>query len=182
MKALAYRCSVALIILFVSASVCAAQQMDRLIDWQPVVPGSNANVPGLEIVGIRINETHVMMGKPFTADEDWLDKLTFRIRNTSDKTISVFWFNVAFPEMDLGNGGYAGVGILYDAKKSSDQGKRISPGGEADVTLATGLLNALRHGPQRLRGTTHLTILNLCSWVAVFEDGSKVGGTSVRKP
>lgn len=72
--------------------------------------------------------------KPFTADEDWLDKLTFRIRNTPDKTIGAFWLNVAFPGTDLGRGGYAGVGILYDAKKSSDQNKRILPGGEVDVT------------------------------------------------
>src|SRR5436305_836612 len=72
--------------------------------------------------------------KPFTADEDWLDKLTFRIRNTPDKTIGAFWLNVAFPGTDLGRGGYAGVGILYDAKKSSDQDKRILPGGEVDVT------------------------------------------------
>ena len=179
MKAPAYRCPVALIILFVSASVCAAQQMDRLVDWQPVVPGSKTNVAGLEIVGITVNETHVVMGKPFTADEDWLDKLTFKIKNTSDKTISVFWFTVAFPETDLDRGGYAGMGIQYG--RSADQGKRISPGGEVDVTLAIGLLNALRHSPHRPRGS-HLTILNLCKWVAVFEDGSNVGGASPKKP
>jgi len=108
--------------------------MDRLVDWQPVgAASSKTNVAAVEIVGIRINEAHVTMGKPFAADEDWLDKLTFRIRNTSDKTISAFWFKVAFPETDLPNGGYAGIGILFDAKKSSDQGKRISPGGEMDV-------------------------------------------------
>ena len=183
MKTLASRCSAAVIILVVWASLCAAQQMDRLVDWQPVgAASSKTNVAAVEIVGIRINETHVTMGKPFAADEDWLDKLTFRIRNASDKTISAFWFNVAFPETDLPNGGYAGIGILFDAKKSSDQGKRISPGGEMDVPLAVGLLMALRHSPRRLPGTTQLTKLNLYSWFVAFEDGSNVTGTSLRKP
>ena len=182
MKTLAYRCSAALIGLFVWASLCAAQQMDRLVDWQPVeAPTSNKDMTALEIIGIKVNETHVRMGEPFTADKDWLDKLTFRIRNTSDKTISAFWFNVAFPETDLPNGGYAGVGILFDAKKSSDQGKRISPGGEVDVALAVPTLMALRLQP-RLPGTTQLTRLNFCSWFAIFEDGSNVSGRSLRKP
>src|SRR5262245_10123182 len=179
MKTLACQCSIAGITVFVWASVCAAQQMDRLVDWQSVVPGSNASVP-LEIVGIKINETPVAMGKSFTADEDWLDKVTFIIRNTSDKTISAFWFNVAFPGTNLGRKGYAGIGILFDATKDSDQDKRILPGRAVDVTLAVGLLSAIKHDPQRLQ--THVTTLNLVSWFTIFEDGSRLSGTSLRKP
>jgi hypothetical protein len=183
MKTLAYRGSAVVIILFVWASLCAAQQMDRLVDWQPeVAPTSNGTLAPLEIVGIMVNDTPVKMGKPFAADEDWLDKLTFRIRNISDKTISAFWFNVALPETDLPNGGYAGIGILFDAKKSSDQGKRILPGGELDIPLAVPFLNALRHSPHRLPGTTQWTRLNIHSWFVVFDDGSNARGTSLKKP
>src|ERR1044071_1914132 len=116
MKTSAYRRLAAVTILFVLAPVGAAQRMDRVIDWQLVIPPPKAaDIPAVKIVGMRVNEMQITAGKSFMADEDWLDKLTFKIKNVSDKTIDKFWFHVAFPEIDLGSGGHPGLGGLDKA-------------------------------------------------------------------
>jgi hypothetical protein len=165
----------AVIILFVWASVCAAQQTDRIIDWLPTVPRSNAGIPALEIVGIRVNQTQILTGKPFSADEDWLDKLTFRVRNNSDKTVNKFWFNLVFPEIDLGHGGHAGLGILYDATKNPDQGKGISTGSEVEVALAPDKLLMFRQTSMKT-GTVRLTLVHITPGAVFFEEGSGAYG------
>ena len=180
MKTSIYRQLCAVLILL--ASIAAAQQATRLIDWQPVVPSPNANVRAIQVVGITVNATHVITGEPFSANDDWLDKLTFKIRNVSDKTITVFWFHVAFPEIDLGDGGHAGLGILYESDKSPDGRNRIAPGSEVAVTLAADKLHLLRQTSNRMIGTTHLTRLNILPGAAFFDDGSSVSGISLRRP
>jgi hypothetical protein len=171
MKAPAREWLAAVAMVFIFVSVGAAQQMQRLIDWPPVMVGPSANTPALELVKVRVNETQIILGKSFSADEDWLDKLTFRVRNISDKTVTAFWFNVAFPEIDPGHGGHP-TAIQYDARKSSDPGKRIPPGGEVEVTLAREKLANIRETNMKTMGTTHLTMLNVLPGVVFFDDGS----------
>ncbi|HEX8098275.1 MAG TPA: hypothetical protein VF507_09575, partial [Pyrinomonadaceae bacterium] len=56
--------------------VAFGQQQDRIVDWQPVRTMSEAKV--LEIVDIKVAGKPVTIGHAFTADEDWLNTLTFR--------------------------------------------------------------------------------------------------------
>src|SRR4051794_40838479 len=72
-----------------------SQQPDRVVDWQPVRLGSQARV--LEIVDIKVDGKAIVIGQPFAAGEDWLDTLTFRVRNISGKSITILGFGVAFP-------------------------------------------------------------------------------------
>jgi hypothetical protein len=161
------------------ASIATSQEMNRLVDWQLVVPGSDAKA--LEIVGITVNQTNITTGRPFSAGEDWLDKLTFKVRNTSDKTITLFAFGVAFPEIELGGGRTAMLSIPYDAQKNPPKRQPLSPGSEVELTLPPDQLALLRQVSLKRIGTVHLTRVNILPGLVNFADGSKLGGISLRK-
>jgi hypothetical protein len=74
------------IIIFSLGMTVDAQETSRLVDWPKGYQGSDAKV--LEIVGITVKDTNITIGQFFVASDDWLDKLTFRIRNVSAKTIT----------------------------------------------------------------------------------------------
>jgi len=161
------------------ASVSAAQQTTRLVDWQSVPP--DLHPKALEIVSIAVDQTRITTGEPFSADEDWLDELTFRVRNVSDKTVTLFHFGVAFPELGHGDGSYPGFSIGYNVKKTSDNLKPISPGSEVALKLPADQLAAIRQASAKLIGTTHLTRVTILPGAVDFADGSKLGGISLRK-
>ena len=89
----------AAIITFSIPFLVYGQQADRIVDWHPVRQGTEARV--LEIVDIKVNGKSIEIGQLFAADEDWLDTLTFRVRNVSGKTITVLGFGVGFPELGV---------------------------------------------------------------------------------
>ena len=177
MKTLTHRSLGAVIILLVFASVSAAQQIDRLVDWQRVEPDLHAKV--LKIIAITVNQTPITTGEPFSAPQDWLDKLTFRLRNVSDKTITRFQFGLAFPETE--DGGISPVfPFEYNDKPKSELRKSLSPGGEVELTIPADTLAMLRVIMQR-RGKSQLTRANILPAVVTFADGSQFGGISLRK-
>src|SRR5439155_3358755 len=138
-------------------SLGSGQERDRLVDWQPVVLGSDAKA--LEIVNITVNGKTVTTGHAFTAGEDWLDTLSFRVRNISGKTISVFAFGVAFPEIDLG-GRSAMLSIPYNAdsyRRESSERSPLLPDSEVDLKLPKDQLGMLRQISMKRIGTTYLT-------------------------
>ena len=166
-----------IIILSLSMTV-AAQETNRLVDWPTVAPPSDAKV--LEIIRITVKDTDVTPGQYFAASDDWLDKLTFRIRNVSDKTITRFGFGIGFPELDLGGGGMAGFSVGYGTDKQP--GKPIPPGAEVEVSLPADQVEIIRQRlAVRLIGTSHLTHIRVLPGLASFTDGSGKSGFSLRK-
>jgi hypothetical protein len=159
------------------------QERDRLVDWQSVTLGSDAKV--LEVVDITVNGKSVTTGHAFTGGEDWLDTLSFRVRNISGKTITLFSFGVAFPEIDLGGGRSAMLSIPYDAdspRKNSGERKPMLTGSEVDLKLPQDRLVMLRQISMKSIGTTYLTRVNILPGLVNFADGSKLGGISLRRP
>jgi hypothetical protein len=179
MKTLTHRSLGAVIILLVFAAHNAAQQTNRLVDWQSVEPDLHPKV--LKIVAITANRTPITTGEPFSADEDWLDKLTFRLRNVSDKTITAFQLGLAFPELGSG-GSYPDPAIPfgYNDKPNSEHQESLSPGSEVALTIPADKLAMLRVNMQR-RGKLHLTRANILRAVVTFSDGLQFGGISLRK-
>src|SRR6266542_5086858 len=184
-RALAFISQRVLVVVIVGLSLpslSSGQGRDRLVDWQPVVLGSDAKV--LEIVNISVGGKSVTTGHTFTADEDWLDTLNFRVRNISDKTISLFAFGVAFPEIDLG-GRIAMLSIPYSAdstRRDSSERNALLPDGEVDLKLPKDQLGMLRQMSMKSIGTTYLTRVSILPGLVNFADGSKLGGISLRRP
>src|SRR4051812_5097274 len=73
------------------------QQSERVVDWLPI--RIKLNDRALEITDIRVEGKSITAGQPFAANDDWLETLTFRVRNISGKTVTIFGFGVAFPEL-----------------------------------------------------------------------------------
>jgi len=156
------------------------QQPERLVDWHPVRLGSKERV--LEIVDIKVNGKSIQTGQPFAAGEDWLDTLTFRVRNVSGKTITVIGFGVAFPELNVGRG-IPMFSVVYGDYTNTDPNARKSllADEEVDLKLPKDQLEGMRSASANTRGTHHLSKLNILPGVVTFEDGSGIGGISLRK-
>jgi hypothetical protein len=157
-----------------------SQQPYRVVDWQPVRLGSKARV--LEIVDIKVEGKSISAGVPFAAGEDWLDTLTFRVRNVSGKTITVFGFGVGFPEINPG-GPTPMLSVVYGDYTKTDASARKTLLADADVDLKIrkDQLEGMRHVSMNTMGTSNLSRLNILPGVVTFEDGSTIGGFSLRK-
>lgn len=158
-----------------------AQQSERIVDWQPVRLGSEARV--LEIVDIKVDDKSIQIGQPFAAGEDRLDTLTFRVRNVSGKTITVLGFGVGFPELGVG-GPMPMFSISYGDYNQTNPGARKSllADEEVDLKLPKDQLEGMMHVSTNTIGTPHLRKLNILPGLVTFEDGSRIGGFSLRKP
>lgn len=160
----------------------SGQEPDRVVDWQPVRLTSEAKV--FEIVDIKVAGKSIIIGQPFAADNDWLDALTFRVRNVSGKTITVLGFGVAFPELNDSGGVSPMFSITYSAesvKKDSGARKPLMPNEEMDLKLPKDQLAIMRRVSMGKTGTANLSKVNILSGLANFADGSSVGGFSLRR-
>jgi|GEM_PF-3230044 len=156
------------------------QQSDRFVDWHPVRLGSEARV--LEIVDIKVDGKPIEIGQPFAAGEDWLDTLTFRVKNVSGKTITVLGFGVGFPELGV-SGPIPMFSVTYGDYKNTNPAARKTfvADEEVDLKLPKDQLEGMRSVSTNTIGTHHLTRLTILPGVVSFEDGSRVGGFSLRK-
>jgi hypothetical protein len=159
-----------------------AQEQNRVVDWHAVVPASDARV--LEIVDIKVDGKPITIGQPFTANERWLNTLTFTVRNISRKTVSLFAFGVAFPEIDA-SGRTPMLSIPYNAEathRDSSTRKPLLPDEEVDLKLPEDRLETVRQISMKLLRTTNLSKVNILPGLVTFTDGSRIGGISLRRP
>jgi hypothetical protein len=161
--------------------LASGQQQDRVVDWQPVLITSEAKV--LEIVDVKVAGESITIAHFFTANEAWLNTLTFRVRNISGRTIEHFGFGVAFPEINA-NGRTPMFSITYYGAESTKgvagARKLLMPDEEVDLKLPEDQLEIMRQVSMKLTGTSNLSKVNILPGLVGFEDGSGVGGFSLR--
>ena len=169
------------IIIISIATTVSAQETNRLVDWPTVSPPSDAKV--LEIIRITVKDTNVTPGQYFVAADDWLDKLTFRIQNVSDKTITRCGFGVGFPELNPGGEGKGmpGFSVVHDTLRNPGKLQPIPPGAVVEVSLPPDQLKIIQQAAIRLTSTSHLTRIVILPGLATFADGSDIGGYSLRR-
>lgn len=130
------------VVTFVAASPAFSQDKKRIIKWQeaPIPAGAIMSstkkvvpqIDVLEIVDFAVAGKSIAMGESFTADEEWLQNLTVRIKNISNTGISIVQLNFFLPQLMPGGPmvtlcyGCGDVGI----------GKTISPGDEVELKIA----------------------------------------------
>ena len=83
------------------------QAKDRIIEY-PIFPvgfieqAERINPSGLknvlEIVDVKVAGRSITIGKPFSAEEDWLKSLVFRMKNTSERSITGARIHFGLPE------------------------------------------------------------------------------------
>jgi hypothetical protein len=74
------------------------QEADRVVEKI-----STKNEP-LEIAELRTKTKRVSLDQPFPSGDDWLEGMTFRLKNVSGKTLRRAELELIFPEIKLGNG------------------------------------------------------------------------------
>ena len=158
-----------------------AQESNRLVDWPTVSPPSSAKV--LEIIRITVKDTSVTPGQYFVAADDWLDKLTFRIQNVSDKTITRCGFGIGFPELNPGGEGEGmpGFSVVYDTLRNPGKLQPLPPEAVVEVSLPADQLKIIQQAAIRILGSSHLTRIKILPGLVTFADGSGIGGFSLRK-
>ena len=163
-----------------------AQQQDRLVEWQPVVVQSETNV--LEIVDIEVAGKSITIGHSFTADDNWLNTLTFKVKNLSGKTIKHFGFGVTFPELQTkANTGTPGFSVTYLGDESlrapagNEQKRPLMVDEEVELKMPEDQLAIMKQISQRLRGTSSLSKLNITLGLVHFEDGSGMSRVSFKR-
>ena len=161
--------------------LASGQLQDKLVDWQPVILKSEAKV--LEMVDIKVAGESIRIGHFFNANEAWLNTLTFRVRNISGKTIKYFGFGVAFPEIDA-NGHAPMFSITHGVESTkgvASARKLLMPDDEVDLKLPEDQLEIMRQISLKLTGTSNLSRVKLLPGLVGFEDGSRIGGFSLRR-
>ena len=164
------------------AFIVSGQQQDRVVDWQPILIKSQAKV--LELVDLKVEGKSITIGDFFTANEAWLNTLTFRVRNISGKTIEHLGFGVGFPEINA-NGRTPMFSITYYGAESTkgvaSERKLLMPDEEVDLKLPEDQLEIMRQVSMKLTGTSNLSKVNILPGLVGFEDGSGVGGFSLQR-
>src|SRR5688572_19057942 len=97
-------------LLIFTASV-AAQSQQKVLLWSDHPIGSHnqrtraphqifKQLDAIEIQSINVGGKAIAIGEPFSADEDWLRDLTFRVKNVSDKELTGIQITMILPELE----------------------------------------------------------------------------------
>jgi hypothetical protein len=114
------------------------QNTEKILQWtNPPINHANlisattkglAQVDALEIVDISVSAKSVTIGKAFTAEDDWLQTLSFKIKNVSNNTITSVQINLFLPQIMPGG---PQVPLCYGC--GDTKGKVIAPGEVVEV-------------------------------------------------
>ena len=90
-----------------------SQAQTRMIEWPKTSPYSSKaraapdahvknRIDEIEIEGIVVEGLQIQVGEPFSASDDWLKNIGFRVRNISDKQVATIQIRPARPENESG--------------------------------------------------------------------------------
>lgn len=129
-----------LVITFLAATPAFAQDKQRIIRWNDPIPAGIIKssqyivvprIEVLEIVDVAVGGKSITFGESFTADDEWVKNLTVRVRNISQRSISVVQFNLFLT--DLMPGGP--MVTLCHGCGDVAKGQSIAPGDEAELKI-----------------------------------------------
>lgn len=167
-----------------------AQEEQKLIDWYPVDRPMNLQAQGLgvfftgsdikalEIVEVKVADKPISIGKPFTANEDWIKSLSVRVKNISAKPIVSIRFNFDVPEARQPNQNHLGLNLTYGQKLATDmrkvalanQDKLIMPGEEIELKLPEISYNSWLEFMKKRSGMTSFKTLQIAMTSVAFEN------------
>jgi hypothetical protein len=130
----------ALVMMFLAAAPALSQDKQRMVQWEEPLDTSQAKsstytivpqIEVLEIVGSAVSGKAIELGESFTADDEWLKNLTFRVKNVSSASIKTVQLNLFLPQIMPGGPmvtlcyGCGNVGV----------GQSIKPGDEVEMKV-----------------------------------------------
>ncbi|HKO41973.1 MAG TPA: hypothetical protein VJU84_01680 [Pyrinomonadaceae bacterium] len=96
--------------LVLTVTSASSQTSNKVIEWSKSPLGRSEDgvkgntrsfrqIEGVEIEDITVNGKTITVREPFTASDDWLRKITFRVRNISGQRFDSIQITVVLPEM-----------------------------------------------------------------------------------
>jgi hypothetical protein len=115
-----------------------------VIEWQAKPMGSNNEkwtdgtqvfrvLEGVEIESVTVGKS-ITIGEAFSADDDWLQSLVIRVRNTSGQRVAAIQVTLVLPRMGLGS---PEVVYCYGCEPAEKE-KGIAPGETVDLKIPRG--------------------------------------------
>ena len=130
-----------LALLLLLATSALSQDKSRIVEWhQPPISDKNtipvkgtqavSQIDVLEITGVVVDGKSVKLGQSFAADDNWIEKLTVKIKNVSNVTVSKVQMNLFLPQVMPG-----GPLVTFCYGCGPTVGKTISPGEEVEMKV-----------------------------------------------
>ncbi len=126
--------------LLVTSSNSFAQEKTRVMEWVSTDQGtknfiafgrdqqfSPTEIKALELIDITVDGQTVQIGKEFFANDNWIGKLTFKLKNISQKPILSINLGLSLPEPHPSAGKY-GFSFGYGKELGATfQGEKMQP-------------------------------------------------------
>ena len=182
----------AMLLLAAPTILTFGQTRDRLLDWWPRTPmgnrlnGQPTDWEPLQLLEITVEGRTVTCGQPFTAGEDWLKSLSFKIRNVSGKPIKFIRISFNVPEAKFKDS-TLGFALEYGRETSDgvslSYGKeRLMPGEEAELTHDARAYYRYRDVIAKAGGNTDFSNALILPTYVRFEDGMVWDGPRLNIP
>jgi hypothetical protein len=127
--------TLAMLFILVTSGLAFAQQLrDR--ELRPAFDLTNIQMP-VEILSIKLNGKEIQQGEKIMGDDDWLQGLSFTLKNISDKPIAYIEFGLEFSRP----GGFVVYSLNYGVDYPRGQSRRessppaIQPGQTLNLVL-----------------------------------------------
>lgn len=123
----------------------ALQSENKVVEWSTSPIGSNnertgtnlqlfRQIGGVEIEDIAVDGKSIIVGEPFTAEEDWLKTLTIRVKNISGQRLVSVQVTVVLPQMGVAS---PDVVFCYGCAESERE-KGLMPGEVVELKMPGG--------------------------------------------
>lgn len=151
-----------------------------------IVSHSSYNVKDIiEIIEIKVKGKPIILTKPFIANSDWLNGLTIKIKNTTDKPVAYIDVSLSFPETKIGESTLrwsVTYGQKPDVNKSSLSSDTIKPHKMVDIRLNKDDYKKLQEFVKERISVTKINNVYIRVREVIFADGIRwVNGYLVRR-
>lgn len=132
------------VILIIMSTPCFSQDHSKRVEWSKSPASSKTRTAAdirpfdqlddLEIENIAVEGKPIVIGKGFTAGDDWIQTITFRVKNISEQQLKAIQITVVLPEMLTGG---PDIVFCYGCAKTERE-KGIAPGEEVELKILGG--------------------------------------------
>jgi len=169
------------LLLYLLPALVSAQTQKRMIVWWDYRAPAASTLEAIELVAITAEKEPETIGKTFDASDEWLKRLTFRVKNISGSPIRDLRIQVLFPEVGSSDGIHSGNLALtlfnpeLHKQASSPNAKLLMPMDEIDLVLTEGQYKTMRSMPSIADRIPGITLVRLAPNVVVkFDNAAEV--------
>jgi hypothetical protein len=162
--------------LLVAPSVIA-QNQEKIVEWSrtPIsshvrtAPDTHAfdQINGLEIEDILVNGQSIIIGQPFSAGDDWLEGIAFRVRNISGQRLAAIQIDLVLPEMTHT------VDVPFVYGKPTEKEKGFLPGEEVELRIPDGVYSWAKGRITETGSLSRISRAQIREMFVLLPDGTK---------